>query len=60
MTLASVTVGALPPSPYAAGPGTAPALSGPTLSAPVATSTRAMEPPPAPMDSTASMGSRTG
>ena len=32
--LASVTVGFLPPSPYAAGPGIAPALCGPTLKAP--------------------------
>jgi hypothetical protein len=28
---ASVTVGSVPPRPYAAGPGTAPALCGPTL-----------------------------
>ena len=35
-TLASVTVGRVPPRSYAAGPGSAPADSGPTLSAPPA------------------------
>ena len=34
-TFASVTVGSVPPLSYDAGPGAAPALCGPTLSAPV-------------------------
>ncbi len=45
---ASVNVGAVPPLPYEAGPGAAPALCGPTCSA-SASSSQAMEPPPAPM-----------
>src|SRR3954465_15685046 len=57
--LASVTVARLPPSPYAAGPGTAPAERGPTLKAP-AWSTKAIEPPPAPIVCTSIIGTSTG
>ncbi len=43
-----MTVGASPPRPYAAGPGSAPADSGPTRSAFVSSGTWAIDPPPAP------------
>ena len=56
---ASVIVGSSPPSPYAAGPGTAPALRGPTLKAPAA-STCAIEPPPAPIVSMSNIGTSSG
>ena len=42
---ASVVVASVPPRPYAAGPGTAPADCGPTCSFPKS-STQAMLPPP--------------
>ena len=58
-TLASVTVGSVPPCPYAAGPGRAPAECGPTRSAPPA-SRQAIEPPPAPTVWRSSIGSATG
>ncbi len=58
-TWASVTVASSPPMPYAAGPGSAPADSGPTVSAPNR-STRAIEPPPAPIEPTSTCGSATG
>ena len=47
-TFASVTVGSVPPRPYEAGPGSAPADCGPTRSAFVSSGTWAIEPPPAP------------
>ncbi len=53
--LASVTVGSSPPRPKQAGPGTAPALSGPTRRPPAA-SARAMLPPPAPIVFMSSVG----
>ena len=56
---ASVSVACSPPAPYAAGPGWAPALSGPTDSAPKR-STAAIEPPPAPTESTSIWGRLTG
>ena len=43
-----MTVGSVPPLPYAAGPGSAPADCGPTRSAFVSSGTCAIEPPPAP------------
>ena len=43
-----MTVGSVPPFPYAAGPGSAPADCGPTRSAFVSSGTWAIEPPPAP------------
>lgn len=52
-----MTVGLVPPSPKQAGPGLAPALSGPTTTAPPAT--RAIEPPAPPTASTRGVGSRT-
>ena len=55
---ASVTVGASP-RPYAAGPGSAPALCGPTRSAPPA-SNQAIEPPPAPTVCKSTAGVRIG
>src|SRR3712207_8760816 len=58
MTLASVTVAWVPPWAYAAGPGRDPALRGPTLSPPAA-STHAMLPPPAPMVWTSIIGRRS-
>ena len=41
-----MTVGSVPPLPYEAGPGSAPADCGPTRSAPVTSGTCAIEPPP--------------
>ena len=58
-TLASVTVGSVPPRPYAAGPGDAPALRGPTWRLP-STSSQAMEPPPAPTVCMSICGTLTG
>ena len=58
-TWASVTVASTPPMPYAAGPGSAPADSGPTVSDPNR-STRAIDPPPAPIEPTSTCGSATG
>ena len=43
-----MTVGSVPPSPYEAGPGSEPALSGPMRIWP-SRSTLAMDPPPAPI-----------
>ena len=57
-TFASVTVGWVPPLPYAAGPGSAPADSGPTRSAFVSSGTCAIEPPPAPTVCTSTDGTR--
>ncbi len=45
---ASVTVAREPPNPYAAGPGSEPALKGPTLIC-LRSSTLAIDPPPAPI-----------
>ena len=56
---ASVTVGRSPPIPYAAGPGSDPALAGPTRTRPKS-STSAMEPPPAPISTISITGTRTG
>src|SRR6266478_1315610 len=58
-TLASVTVASVPPWPYAAGPGAAPALRGPTWRLP-STSSHAIEPPPAPTLCMSSWGTLTG
>jgi len=58
-TLASVTVGSVPPRPYATGPGEAPALRGPTCRLP-STSSHAIEPPPAPTLCMSSWGTLTG
>ena len=58
-TLASVTVGSVPPRPYAAGPGAAPALRGPTWRLP-STSSQAIEPPPAPTECMSIWGTFTG
>ena len=58
-TSASVTVGRVPPAPYAAGPGSAPALCGPTFSAPPG-STQAIEPPPALTSARSITGTRIG
>ena len=44
---------------YAAGPGTAPADSGPTLRAFVSSGTKAIEPPPAPTVLTSTEGALT-
>jgi hypothetical protein len=55
LTIASVAVGSVPPRPYAAGPGSAPAERGPTRKMPPA-STYAIEPPPAPIVSTSTIG----
>ena len=55
MTIASVAVASVPPRPYAAGPGSAPAERGPTRKMPP-TSTYAIEPPPAPIVSTSTIG----
>ena len=52
-------VGSVPPLPYAAGPGSAPALFGPTLTAP-ASSIHAMLPPPAPITCMSIIGVLTG
>ena len=52
-------VGSGLPRPAAAGPGSAPALAGPTSSRPEAVM-RAIEPPPAPMVRTSSIGTWTG
>jgi hypothetical protein len=57
-TFASVTVGSVPPLPYAAGPGSAPADCGPTRSARVSSGTCAIEPPPAPTVCTSTDGTR--
>src|SRR2546426_12472427 len=57
--MASVTVGSVPPRPYEAGPGSAPALTGPTCSAPLG-SNLAMEPPPAPISTMSTTGTFTG
>ena len=57
-TFASVTVGSSPPLPYAAGPGAAPADSGPTRRALVSCGTWAIEPPPAPTVWTSTDGTR--
>jgi hypothetical protein len=57
--LASVTVGCVPPRPYDAGPGSAPALSGPTFIRP-SVSTDAIEPPPAPISTISTTGIFTG
>ena len=57
--LASVTVGSSPPRPYAAGPGKAPALRGPTSIIPPSPN-HAMLPPPAPKVAIASCGDRLG
>ncbi len=57
--LASVMVGWVPPRPEAIGPGSAPALSGPTSRRPAALS-RAMEPPPAPTVRTSTIGTWIG
>ena len=56
---ASVTVGSVPPRPYAAGPGSEPALAGPTVIRPSA-STLAIEPPPAPISTISITGRRSG
>ena len=56
---ASVTVGSLPPPPQHAGPGAAPALSGPTPMR-FMRSTRAIEPPPAPISTISMTGMRSG
>ena len=56
---ASVTVARSPPVPYAAGPGSAPALSGPTRMR-FMSSTPATEPPPAPISTISTTGTRTG
>ena len=53
--MASVAVGSVPPRPYAAGPGSAPAERGPTRKMPPG-STYAIEPPPAPIVSTSTIG----
>ncbi len=53
--MASVAVGSVPPRPYAAGPGSAPAERGPTRKMPPE-STYAIEPPPAPIVSTSTIG----
>ena len=58
-TLASQTVAFSPPFLYAAGPGSAPADSGPTLSALVNSGTKAIDPPPAPTVLTSTEGART-
>ena len=58
-TLASVTVGRVPPPPKQAGPGREPALSGPTCSAP-RSSIQPIEPPPAPIDVMSTVGAITG
>ena len=58
-TLASVTVGSVPPAEYAAGPGVAPADCGPTRRAWVSGGTCAMEPPPAPTVRTSTDVART-
>ena len=58
-TCASVSVASVPPRPYAAGPGSAPALCGPTRSRP-ARSTSAMLPPPAPAVTMSTDGTRIG
>ena len=57
--LASVMVTRSPPRPKQMGPGVAPALSGPTRRSP-ASSTNAMEPPPAPMVCTSTIGTWMG
>ena len=57
--LASVTVIRSPPRPKQIGPGEAPALSGPTCRSP-ASLTNAMEPPPAPMVWTSTIGTWMG
>ncbi len=57
--MASVTVGCVPPLPYAAGPGTAPADCGPTRSAWVSWGTCAIDPPPAPTVRTSTEVART-
>ena len=58
-TLASVTVGSVPPVAYAAGPGAAPADCGPTRSAWVRAGTWAIDPPPAPTVRTSTEVART-
>ncbi len=55
---ASVSLGRALPWPWQTGPGRLPALSGPTCRSPPP-STRAMEPPPAPMVAISSIGRRT-
>ena len=59
ITSASVTVGSVPPLAKAAGPGSEPALSGPTCKRP-SRSTCAVEPPPAPISIISITGMRTG
>ena len=56
---ASVTVACVPPLSYAAGPGSAPALSGPTLRFPVS-SIQAIVPPPALTSARSMKGCLTG
>ena len=57
--LASVTVGSVPPRPYEAGPGSDPALSGPTRIWP-RPSTAPIEPPPAPISIISMTGMEMG
>ena len=57
-TWASVTVGSLAAAAVGGGPGSAPALCGPTVSVPSAT--LAIEPPPAPMVTMSTIGSGSG
>ena len=54
VTIASVTVGSVPPRPSAAGPGVEPALCGPTCGTP-RSDTQPIEPPPAPTEITSTM-----
>ena len=56
---ASVTVGSVPPRPNAAGPGSLPALCGPTRRSPPM-SIYAIEPPPAPIERTSTQLAWTG
>ncbi len=58
-TSASVTAGRVPPRPYEAGPGSDPALSGPTRIWRIA-STCASEPPPAPISTMSITGMESG
>ncbi len=54
-----MTVASVPPIPYAAGPGCAPAESGPTRSAPPS-SAHAIDPPPALTECTLTIGRPSG
>ena len=56
---ASVRVGSVPPRPKAAGPGTAPALAGPTVTVPEP-SVEAMDEPPRPTETIPGTGNDTG